>query len=159
MRMKMKKPPIAAAAILALICALHCSAQSQQEKGYWRAASNNAASITGDVTIGDAKLTIDFRVYTLAHIRSIKPTEVAAVFDEDVNTAKEGALYRLIVPAQTKFLHRNTLCGSDDTQWMATYLSGKTLEVAFFSGDDVPVFTIDAISSSQRVCGTYTFVR
>lgn len=155
----MHRLSLAAAAILALSCAVHCSAQSQQEKGYWRAASNNAASITGDITIGDAKLTINFMAYSLAHIRSLKPEEVAAVFDEDVNTAREGTLYRLIVPAQTKFLHRNTLCGTDDTQWMATYLSGKTLEVAFFSGDDVPIFTIDAISNSQRVCGNYTFVR
>jgi len=157
--MKLHRLLIAAVLTLAFTCTLHCGAQAQPEKGYWRAASNNAASITGDITIGDSKLTIDFRAYTLAHIRALKPEEVAAVFDEDVNSAHEGTLYRLIVPAQTRLLHRNTLCGSDDTQWMATYLSGKTLQVAFFSGEDTPVFTIDAISSSQRVCGTYTFVR
>jgi len=157
--MKIQKFSIAAVALLALTYSLNCFAQSQQEKGYWRAASNTAASITGDIAIGDAKLTIDFRAYTLAHIRSLKPAEVAAVFDEDVNTAKEGTLYRLIVPAATRFQHRNTLCGTDDTQWMATYLSGKTLEVAFFSGDDQPVFSFESISNSQRVCGTYTFVR
>ncbi|HEY9125916.1 MAG TPA: hypothetical protein VIM62_02260, partial [Acidobacteriaceae bacterium] len=151
----MQRLSIALAAVLALTCVIHCAAQAQPEKGYWRAASNTAASITGDISISDARLTINFKAYSLAHIRSLKPVEVAAVFDEDINSAHEGALYRLIVPASTRFLHRNTLCGSDDTQWMATYLSGKTLQVAFFSGDDTPVFTIDAISSSQRVCGTY----
>jgi len=157
--MKRHSPSIAAAAILALACTLHSAAQAPQERGYWRAASNTASSITGDITIGDAKLTIDYRAYSLARIRSLKPEEVAAVFDEDVNTAGDGSLYRLIVPAGTRLLHKNTLCGTDDTQWMATYLSGKTLQVAFFSGEDAPTFTVDAISNSQRVCGTYTFVR
>jgi hypothetical protein len=148
-----------ASAILVLTCALHLAAQGP-DRGYWRAASNTAASITGDIAIGSAKLTLNFRSYPLAAIRSLKPAEVAAVFDADVNTAGQGALYRLRVPAPTKLLHHNTLCGMDDTQWMATYLSDpKTLQVAFFSGDDEPVFTMDAISKSSRVCGTYSFVR
>jgi hypothetical protein len=155
----MRKLSIAAAIIFVLTCAIHCAAQTQ-DRGYWRAASNNASSITGDITLGDAKLTINFRVYPLAAIRSLKPAEVAAVFDADVNTAGQGALYRLSIPAAQRLLHRNTLCGSDDTQWMATYLSDpRTLQVAFFSGDDAPVFTFDAISHSSRVCGAYTFTR
>lgn len=145
--------------VLALTCALCCAAQGP-DKGYWQPASNNAASITGDIAIGNAKLTLNFRSYPLAAIRSLKPAEVAAVFDADVNTAGQGALYRLRVAAPTKLLHHNTLCGEDDTQWMATYLSDpKTLQVAFFSGDDEPAFTMDAISKSSRLCGTYSFVR
>jgi hypothetical protein len=148
-----------APALLVSTCVLHCVAQGP-DAGYWRAASNNAASITGDIAIGKAKVTIDFKSYPLATIRSLKPAEVAAVFDADVNTAGQGALYRLKVPAPTKLLHHNTLCGEDDTQWMATYLTDpKTLQVAFFSGDDEPVFTMDAISNSSRLCGTYSFVR
>ena len=155
----MRKLSIAAAAILGLTGAIHCAAQGQ-DRGYWRAASNNAASITGDITLGDAKLTINFRVYPLAPIRSLKPAEIAAVFDADANAAGQGALYRLSIPAAQRLLHRNTLCGTEDTQWMATYLSDpKTLQVAFFSGDETPVFTFDAISNSSRVCGAYTFAR
>jgi hypothetical protein len=155
----MQRLSFAAAVILALSCALHCAAQ-QPEKGDWHAASNTAASITGDISIFGTKLMIDFKTFPLAPIRSLKPAEVAAVFDADVNTAGQGTLYRLKVPAEVRFQHHNTLCGTDDTQWMAAYLSGpKTLQVAFFSGDEAPVFTIDAISNSSRVCGTYTFVR
>jgi len=153
----MQRLSIAAAAILVLAAAVHCTAQ--QEKGYWRAASNTASSITGDIAISDAKLTVNFTSFPLAPIRSLKPAEVSSVFDTDVNTAGPGMLYRLSVPASKRFLHRNTLCGSDDTHWMATYLSSRTLQVAFFSGDDEPVFTMDAISNSRRVCGTYSFVR
>ncbi len=164
--MKMQRLSIAAAAILTAIVltivlltsAIRCPAQAY-DKGYWRAASNTAASITGDITISDAKLTISFKTFPLASIRSLKPAEVAAVFDVDVNTAGMGSLYRLSVPASIRFQHRNTLCGTDDTQWMATYLNGKTLEVAFFSGDEQPVFTFDAIANSSRVCGTFSFVR
>ncbi len=158
MRIKMQTRSIAAAAILALTCALYCPAQAY-DKGYWRAASNTAANITGDIAISDAKLTIDFKVFPLASIRTLKPEEVSAVFDEDVNTAGSGSLYRLNISADNRFQHRNTLCGTDDTQWMATYLSGKALRVAFFSGDDAPVFTFDAIANSPHICGTYTFVR
>jgi hypothetical protein len=146
-----------AAAILALAGAACCAAQ--QDKGYWRAASNTAAGVTGDITILDAKLTINFTSFPLALIRNLKPEEVSSVFDADVNTASPGTLYRLKVPASKRFLHHNTLCGTDDTQWMATYLSGRMLQAAFFSGDDEPKFTIDAISNSSRLCGTYTFVR
>jgi hypothetical protein len=130
-----------------------------QDQGYWRAASSAATSITSDITIGKEKLTIDFLTFPLAPIRSLRPVEVSAVFDADVNAGIDGALYRLKVPAQQRFEHKNTLCGSEDTQWMATYVTGKTLEVAFFSGDDIPVFTFDAISKSTTLCGTYRYSR
>ena len=41
---------------------------------------------------------------------------------------------------------------------MATYVSGNTLQVAFFSGSAAPVFTMDALAHSTDLCGTYTYV-
>ena len=142
--------------VVAFVCALPACAQ---DKGYWLAASNTAASITGDIAISDAKLSINFLNYPLAHIRELESAEVAAVFDADVNTAGKGQLYRLSIPAAQRFLHKNTLCGTERTQWMATWLSGKTLSVAFFSGDNTPVFTFESVSNSMYLCGTYTYVR
>lgn len=130
-----------------------------QDGGYWRAASANAASITGDMTISSDKVTINFMTFPLAHIRSLKPVEVSAVFDADVNAGINGALYRLRVPAGQRFLHKNTLCGSDDTQWMVTYVSGRTMQVAFFSGEEMPVFSFEAIQKTTALCGTYTYGR
>jgi len=147
-----------AIAILALTCALHASAQAS-DRGYWQAASNAASSITGDIDIAAAKLSIDFKGYTIAPIRTIKPEEVSAVFDADVNTAGSGTLYRLNVPAAQRFLHKNTLCGSEDTQWMVTYVEGKLLQVAFFSGNAAPTLTFDAVSHSTDLCGVYTYAR
>ena len=141
-----------------LACALHSAAQ-KQDHGYWQAASSNAASITGDITISDAKLTINFKGFPIAFIRDLKPAEVSAIFDADSNTANPGTLYRLKIPAEQRFVRKNTLCGELDTQWMAAYVAGKTLNVAFFSGEEAPVFTFDAITHSPNICGTFTYVR
>jgi hypothetical protein len=111
------------------------------------------------VTVGDLKVTINFLTFALAPIRRLKPVEVSAVFDADVNAGIEGSLYRLRVPAGQRFSHKNTLCGDEDTQWMATYVGGRTMQVAFFSGDDEPVFTFDAVQKSSALCGVYTYAR
>ena len=148
----------AAGAMLA--CSLLCSAHAQaQDRGYWQAASAQAKATTGDITISDRKVTIDYFGFTSAPIRRLKPVEVSAVFDADVNAGINGDLYRVTVPADKRFLHHNTLCGADETQWMATYVTGRTLQVAFFSGDDQPVFTFDAISKGTSLCGTFAYSR
>jgi hypothetical protein len=147
-----------AVALSILACALGAAAQ-QQDRGYWQAASHTAAGVTGDITISDTKLTIDFKAFALASIRNLKPVEVSSVFDADVNAAGPGTLYRLNIAGDQRFVHKNTLCGTENTQWMATYLTGKTLQAAFFSGDAEPVFSFDAISHSANLCGTYTYVR
>lgn len=130
-----------------------------QDKGYWRATSQTASSITGDITIADAKLTIDFLVFPLAQIRALTPVEISAAFDADSNVAQAGNLYRLNIPAAQKFLHHNTLCGTEDTQWMATWIDGRSLHVAFFSGANMPVFKFEAISNSTDLCGTFAYSR
>ena len=150
-----KRILLGAAACLALVCSLSSAAQ---DKGYWRASSSTAEAITGDIAISENKLTINFTGFVLAPIRKLGADEVAAAFDADVNTAGSGNLYRLSVPAAKRFLHHNTLCGTADTQWMATYVDEGTLRVAFFSGSDAPVFTFDAIANSTALCSTFTYV-
>lgn len=136
-----------------------CMFAAAQEKGNWRAASSNAQSITGDVALSDEKISINFSSFTIARIRNIEPGEVSAVFDVDSAAAANGSLYRLTIPASRKFMHRNTLCGTEDVQWMATYVTGRSLHVAFFSGQKVPVFTLDAIANSTDLCGAFSYVR
>jgi hypothetical protein len=159
---KMKKLKLreAAAAGLVLACVLAGGTQAKaQEQGYWRAASTNATAITGDITIDGSKVTIDFFVFPLAAIRKLKPVEVSSVFDADVNAGIEGMLYRLKVAPGQRFQHKNTLCGDEETQWMATYVTGHTLSVAFFSGDEEPVFTFDAMQGAATKCGVFTYAR
>ena len=134
-------------------------ASAQEDRGLWRAASTNAHAITGDIAIAEAKLTINFLVFPLAAIRRLKPVEVRAVFDADVSAGIEGTLYRLHVPPHQNIVRKNTLCGGEETQWMATYATGHTLKVAFFSGDDMPVFTFDTMQNATTLCGTYVYGR
>lgn len=143
-----------AAAGLALACSL-----TAQDKGYWRAASNTAVSITGDISLSDTKVTLNFTNFSIAQIRTLNAAEVAAAFDSDANAGGNGALYRLMVPADKRFLHKNTLCGTADTQWMATYVTGRNLKVAFFSGDNAPILTFDALSNSTDLCSIFVYAR
>jgi hypothetical protein len=152
----MKKRMMLAAAGVILACSLSCASQ---DKGYWRAASTETAKMTGDISIADLKVSINFASFPLAPIRSLKPVEVSAVFDADVNAGISGDLYRLHIPANKYIVKHNTLCGGEETQWMATYVTGRTLRVAFFSGDDMPVFSFDAMQKSTALCGTYVYMR
>jgi hypothetical protein len=130
-----------------------------QDKGNWRAASKNASAITGDVAITQEKLVVNFLAFTMAEIRSLNAAEVGAVFDVESGAGGVGTLYRVNVPATRKFLHKNSLCGGEDTQYMVTYVAGKNLQVAFFSGAAAPVLTLDAIQNSTDLCGTFSYVR
>jgi hypothetical protein len=139
-----------------LIC---CLTTTAQETGNWRAASSTARSITGDIGVSSEKLFINFTRFTISRIRTLEPAEVSATFDTDSNSGGTGSLYRLAIPADKKFLNKSTLCGSEQTQWMAAFATGGTLKLAFFSGSTPPVFTLDAIQNSTDLCGTFTYVR
>jgi len=132
---------------------------SAQEKGYWRAASNTAVSITGDLSISDSRVSINLVNFTMAQIRRLEPAEVSAIFPSEGLSGESGTLYRLNIPAKQRFIRHNTLCGSEDTQWMVTSVEGKTLHVAFFSGANTPVLTPEAMNNSPDLCGTHTYVR
>jgi hypothetical protein len=129
---------------------------SAQEKGAWRAASNSAKTITGDVALADEKILINgFYAFTMVRVRNLEATETSSIFGLDSNGT--GGLYRIEIPATQKFLHKNTLCGTDETHWMAAFASGRTLQLAFFSSQKPPVFTPDAIANSSDLCGTYSY--
>jgi hypothetical protein len=130
-----------------------------QDQGYWRAASSTAKSITGDVAIADEKIAINFLNFTIARIRGLQLAEASALFDPDGTATGSGSLYRLNVPGEKKFLHKNSLCGSDDTEWMVTYVSGRSLQLAFFSGQKPPVFTSDSLENSTDLCGKFSYLR
>ncbi|QNI35056.1 hypothetical protein H7849_18090 [Alloacidobacterium dinghuense] len=136
-----------------------CAAVTAQELGYWRAAGSSAQTVTGDVGFSDAKIAINFYTFPIVRARDLEPGEVSSVFDADSNSGHKGHLYKLNIPATRKFMHKNTLCGAEDTQWLATYVEGNSLNLAFFSGEKAPVFTLDAISNSSHLCGTYTYAR
>ncbi len=145
---------LAALAVVLLTLSAHA-----QEKGTWRASSKTARAITGDVAFAGERFGINFLSFPLAQIRAVQPAELKATFDLADATATAGNLYRLSIPADTKFMHKNTLCGAEDTQWMVTYAAGKQLQIAFFSGEKIPDLTPEAIATATNLCGTYSYVR
>jgi hypothetical protein len=130
-----------------------------QESGQWRAVSEAAKSTTGDVYFAGDKVSINFSAFIIAEIRALKPEEASGVFDVEPGTVGSGHLYRTMIPASKRFAHKNTLCGSEDTQWMASYSDGKSLHLAFFSGTDMPVLTAEGLTSATDLCGTFAYVR
>ena len=121
--------------------------------------STTARGVTGDIVIGDEKLTINFNTFALAEIRPLKPEEATAAFPADTAGGGGGELYRVSIPADKRFLHKNTLCGSEETQWVATYVESKTLHLTLFSGPKMPVFTPEGMADGTNVCGTFSYVR
>lgn len=148
------------AVLLAIfVFALTSSASARaQESGPWRASSSNARAITGDIAFTPNKIAINFIAFTIAQIRSIKTEEVRALFNPD-NPVGGGNVFRVDIPADKKFLHHNSLCGSDEAQWIVTYAQGRDLQVAFFSGATPPVLTFDAVNNSPTLCGVFSYVR
>jgi len=139
---------------------LACAAGAAvQEKGVWRAASSTAKSITGDVALSNEKLSINFSGFPIAQIRDLQPSELSAVFDLDPDAGGSGNLYRLSIPGSKRFQHKNTLCGTEDTQWMVTYVAGNSLQIAFFSGPRMPVLTHEAVGTSTELCGIFSYGR
>jgi hypothetical protein len=153
----MKRPALLCASMsLVLACSL---LSAGQEKGHWRAASSTAEAITGDIEIADEKISINFTGFTIAEIRKLAPAEISAAFAGDMSAGGSGNLYRLNIAGSKRFLRHNTLCGSEDTEWMATYVLGHNLQIAFFSGSDMPVFTAEAMANATNLCGTFSYAR
>lgn len=145
---------------VSVVCGMVCwPAGAAQEKGYWKATSSTAMAITGDVTLSENKIVINFASFTIAHIRDLKPSEFSAAFDGETGAEGSGSLYRLSIPAEKQFKRHNTLCGAEETQWMVTYAAGKSLQIAFFSGAGMPVLTAEAVANSTSLCGTYMYMR
>ena len=135
------------------------TAGTAQEKGNWRAASTTANGVTGDVAFSGQKIVINFSGFTVAQIRTLEPAEASAAFNGAVGAGGSGNLYRTSIPAEKRFLHHNTLCGSEETQWVVSYVAGKNLQLAFFSGPSMPLLTPEAMADASNLCGTYSYVR
>ncbi|MGA7157311.1 MAG: hypothetical protein WBY53_10710 [Acidobacteriaceae bacterium] len=148
---------LALSALATLFLAVPSIAQAP-ETGYWRAAGNTAKSITGDVALNSQKISINFHAYWIAQIRALTPAELSAAFSADPGVGS-GNLYRLSVPGDQRMQHKNTLCGGEDVQWLATYTNGRSLQLAFFSTSHMPVLTPDALTNATNLCGVFEYER
>jgi hypothetical protein len=130
-----------------------------QGKWNWRPESNTARSITGEVEFSSDAVSINLSQFPVARIRDLTSPEVAALFEPDGDAVGLGSLYRLSVPASKKFAHHNTLCGTEETQWAATYMTGHDLRLALFSGPAIPQLTKETLANATALCGTFSYTR
>lgn len=147
------------AVLATFLITLPLAAQNAQDQGMWRASSQNARTVTGDIALSGQKIAINFLTFTIVRTRALDKAELSGAFDAGADPTATGTLYRLEVRADQKFLHKNTLCGEEQTEWMATAVSGRTLRVIFFSGEKPPQLTLDAMNNSTNVCGSYSYSR
>jgi hypothetical protein len=138
---------------------IFCLSAVAQEMGYWRAASSTARAITGDITLSGERIGINFVTFAIVRVRPLTESELSATFDVDNSAAHSGSLYKVDISGSRKFLHKNTLCANEDAEWMATDLSGHSLQVAFFSSQKPPLLTIDGRANATDLCGTYSYVK
>lgn len=143
----------------AALLLLFCLAAPAQESGYWRADSSTARAITGDISLSSERISINFISFAMVRVRPLTESELSATFDADPGATHSGSLYKVDISGSRKFLHKNTLCANEDAEWMATYVSGHSLQVAFFSSQKPPVLTIDGRANATDVCGTYSYVK
>jgi hypothetical protein len=145
--------------VLGVGCPVLAGAQGKdRDKGNWRAESQTARSITGDVAFTSTKIAINFSGYWIAQIRTLQPAEASAVFNVDADAAGSGNLYRLSIPGDKKFLHKSTLCGGEDVQWVVTYVEGHRLELALYSGTKMPEMTPEGVAGATNLCGVFGYV-
>ena len=130
-----------------------------QEKGQWRAASTTAKGVTGDLAFTETRIVLNFNAFTVAQIRPLTLDEITALFHTDATANGVGNLFRTDIPGDKRFLHKNTLCGSEDTQWAATFVSGHSLQMALFSGNGMPRLTPEDLANPTNLCGTFSYVR
>jgi hypothetical protein len=150
----MSRTRLASAALLSF---LFIASLNAQEKGDWRPANETAKKITGEIFFTESKITINFASFTIAQIRAIEPAEALALFNAD--PGGQGNLYRLDISADKRFLHKNTLCGSEPAEWAITYVTGRTMQLAFFTEPSIPKLTVDDLNGSTRLCGIFTYNR
>lgn len=145
---------------LACLGLLPLATATAQDGGNWRALSSTARAITGDIALFNQKIALGFSsAFTLAEIRALKPGEITALFSDADASGGTGHLYRTSIPGDKRFLHKNTLCGSEETQWVVTFAQGKNLQVAFFSTANMPVLTPEAMANNTDLCGIFSYVR
>ncbi len=105
---------------------------------------------------------MNFLKFPIAEIRDLTAEElqvIATVNPTGKSLSVSGHLYRLSVQGDLRLLNRNTLCGGEETQWMTTAIQGKTLQVAFFSGAQMPILTAEALATATTLCGTFSYAR
>jgi hypothetical protein len=110
----------------------------------YKAVSNTAMSVTGDVSMDDFSIT--FETGDELAFSSL----VADHFIVDGERVP-ASVYRVADPDDPELLNGNRLCGSGPVTYVASWTAGEGLSaIAVFTGNRAP-------KSSDQMCASYTF--
>jgi hypothetical protein len=150
---------------IAIVVGLAMSAQTRAQSGAqnWTAMSNTAMSITGDIELSPSALTLAGESYPLVLVQNIAAPQLAAAGEiVAMGQPTAASLYKLTIPATTKLVNGNTICGPNAANWLLTVIgtsppvqTDQMLSLAFFSGSGQP--DLASASSSTSLCGTFSY--
>jgi hypothetical protein len=110
----------------------------------YKAVSNTAMSVTGDISFDD--LSITFETGDELSFSSL----VADHFVVDGERVP-ASVYRVADPSDPELLNGNRLCGSGPVTYIANWTAGEGLSaIAVFTGKRAP-------KSADEMCASYTF--
>ena len=133
--------------------------------------SRTASSITGDVETSSNGITMVGDSFPMNYVRDLHGDELSV--SEDLVSAPaqgsgnvEGLLFATHIPASTRLLNGNTICGAESAAWILVLSNqiggsgttpGDWSYLAFFSGDAEPVLQAKALVNSKALCGTFNY--
>ena len=142
-------------AVVGWVCS--CWVCAAQENRTWHATSTTARSITGDVTLANAKMAINYSSWPIAQIRALQPSRTrSAAFDLDGTPEGTGILSGWTSRRKAVSSSKNTLCGGRRCA-VDGHLRGGSQPAAGVSsrGRRMPVLTGEAMVDGTNLCGTF----
>jgi hypothetical protein len=155
---------LAAAVSLGATAALGGPAQAGGGLVHWSAASDTAASITGDIEVGPDRIVIgrSQRAYRLSVLRDLNRREMeAAASVLGAARLARTRLYAVDIPASAKFKSGASLCGGDVTRVVIAEEAGDdagALGLILFEGSKEPFFE-GWRNATGGLCATYSYER
>jgi hypothetical protein len=144
---------------------LETRAQAESQK--WVAASRTAYVDTGDIEFSDANLRLVGINYPLRFVRDIDPGlfgDIGKIIAMKQPIA--ATLYRVKIPASTKLLSQNLICGQVkiDANWLLKvpgghrpYVAKPRLTLLFFSGASEPDLHYEVQATTRSRCFGYNY--
>jgi hypothetical protein len=142
-------------------------ARAQPELQKWAASSRTAYVDTGDIELSATNLKLLGINYPLTFVRDINPSlfgDIGKLIAMKQLIA--ATLYRVKIPASTKLLSQNLICGQIkmDASWLlkvlgdhTSYLAKPRLTLLFFSGASEPDLHYDVQANTLSRCTGYNY--
>lgn len=129
--------------LLAAVLLVSGSAASHAQDDVWKASSNTATAVTGDITLGTDRI-----VFANGENITLVPVE-----------GRRGVC-KVDPPANPVLMNGNRLCGEQDVTYVVLAQgSNDSLFMKVFEGADAPMEAVADPEPQKGTCATYNFSR